>query len=72
MKEIFKIAIYWFIGFIFLVATVVFLKRVVFEFLQWNGTTKNDWAYILWWVIVFAWAFFGITIIKRFIIQKEN
>lgn len=72
MKELFKIAIYWFVGFIILAATVVFLKRVVFEFLQWNGTTKNDWVYILWWVAVFAWTFFGITIIKRFIARKEN
>lgn len=60
-----KIAAYWVLGFVLLVGILVFMKRVLFEFLHWNGTTKNDWAYILWWIVVFAWTFFGTTYIKR-------
>ena len=65
MKKPLLIASYWFAGFLMLLGIVIFMKRVVFEWLQWNGTTKNDWAYILWWVLVLAWGFFGITLIKR-------
>jgi hypothetical protein len=64
-----KIAAYWFLGFVLLVGILVFMKRVLFEFLHWNGTTKNDWAYILWWIVVFAWTFFGTTFVKRKITQ---
>jgi hypothetical protein len=60
-----KIAVYWFLGFVLLLGTIVLMKRVLFEFLHWNGTTKNDWAYILWWIVVFAWTFFGTTLIKK-------
>jgi len=39
---------------------------VVFEALGWNGTTKNDWFFILWWIGVFLWLIYGIRKIFRF------
>ena len=37
----------------------VFAEAVVFEWLQWNGTTKNDWFFLLWWLIVAGWTVFS-------------
>jgi len=25
------------------------------KWLQWNGTTKNDWFFMLWWALVALW-----------------
>lgn len=61
----FKLWTLWGVGFIGLLSIIKFMKAFVFEWLQWNGTDKNDWVYILWWGLVMLWSVFGITIIKR-------
>ena len=49
----------WLLGFLALVAVVLFAQAVVFEWLQWNGTTKNDWFFMLWWAVVLLWFVVG-------------
>ena len=44
----------------------LFMEAVVFEALEWNGTTKNDWFFILWWIVFFFWLLYGIKKIFRF------
>lgn len=36
----------------------LFMEGVIFEYLQWNGTTKNDWFFILWWVLSGFWTLY--------------
>ena len=45
----------WCLGAALLLIIDVFAEAVVFEWLQWNGTTKNDWFFLLWWLIVAGW-----------------
>ncbi|MCH1610041.1 MAG: hypothetical protein L7S53_01915 [Luminiphilus sp.] len=45
----------WCLGAAILLIIDVFAEAVVFEWLQWNGTTKNDWFFLLWWLIVAGW-----------------
>ena len=49
----------WILGFLGLVAIVLFAQAVVFEWLGWNGTDKNDWFFILWWLVVLLWFALG-------------
>jgi len=49
----------WLLVLIGLVALDLFAETIIFEWLQWNGTTKNDWFFIIWWFAVFAWYIFG-------------
>ncbi|SVA32936.1 uncharacterized protein METZ01_LOCUS85790 [marine metagenome] len=37
------------------------MEGIVFEWLEWNGTTKNDWFFVLWWGLNFLWFSFGVT-----------
>ena len=50
----------WVFGFFVLFSFDLFIEGVVFERLNWNGTTKNDWFFILWWGFNFLWFCFGI------------
>ena len=43
------------VGLILLFALDLFAELVVFEWLEWNGTTKNDWFFMLWWLLVALW-----------------
>ena len=45
----------WLVGLALLLAIDFFAEAVVFEWLQWNGTTKNDWFFMLWWAVVALW-----------------
>ena len=45
----------WLVGLALLLAIDFFAEAVVFEWLQWNGTTKNDWFFMLWWAVVAVW-----------------
>jgi hypothetical protein len=51
-------------GYICLFSFMLFMKHIVFEWLEWNGTTKNDWFYIMWWGLILLWSIFGVSIIK--------
>jgi hypothetical protein len=44
----------------------LFMEAVVFEVLGWNGTTKNNWFFILWWIVLFFWLLYGLRKIFRF------
>jgi hypothetical protein len=44
----------------------LFMEAVVFEALEWNGTTKNDWFFILWWIVLFFWSLYCLKKIFRF------
>ena len=49
----------WLLVLIGLIALDLFAETIIFEWLQWNETTKNDWFFIIWWFAVFAWYIFG-------------
>ena len=46
---------HWLVGLALLLAIDLFAEAVVFKWLQWNGTTKNDWFFMLWWAVVAVW-----------------
>lgn len=50
----------WIFGFFALFAFDLFVEAHVFEWLQWNGTTKNDWFFVLWWGVVALWGIYGL------------
>ena len=57
----------WAFGFFVLLSFDLFVEGVVFEWLAWNGTEKNDWFFVLWWGAVVAWFFHGVfTLYERF------
>jgi len=45
----------WICGLLVLLAVDLFAELYVFEWLQWNGTDKNDWFFMLWWAVVLIW-----------------
>ena len=45
----------WVTGIAALLVIDVIAEALVFEWLAWNGTTKNDWFFMLWWVVVLTW-----------------
>ena len=49
----------WAVGVALLLVIEFLAEAVVFEWLQWNGTTKNDWFFLLWWLIVAGWTVFS-------------
>ena len=49
----------WVFGFFVLLSFDLFMEGIVFELLEWNGTTKNDWFFALWWGFVVVWFIFG-------------
>ena len=44
----------WVTGIAALLVIDIIAEAVVFEWLAWNGTTKNDWFFMLWWEVVLA------------------
>ena len=49
----------WIFGFFLLLSFDLFVEAFVFEWLDWNGTNKNDWFFGLWWGFVVVWALYG-------------
>ena len=39
----------WVTGIAALLVIDIIAEALVFEWLAWNGTTKNDWFFMLWW-----------------------
>ena len=66
MNQSRKWIVKWFLGFLLWFAFDLFMETVVFEALGWNGTTKNDWFFILWWIVVLFWFLYGLKRILRF------
>ena len=50
----------WIFGFFLLLSFDLFVEAFVFEWLDWNGTNKNDWFFALWWGVVVVWALYGV------------
>jgi hypothetical protein len=50
----------WVFGFFVLFSFDLFMEGIVFEYLAWNGTTKNDWFFALWWGLVVTWFLYGL------------
>jgi len=59
----------WLLFFMGLIVLDLFVEAFVFEWLEWNGTTKNDWFFILWWLIVLMWLIYGVN--KLFKIRSK-
>lgn len=62
----------WCLGAALLLIIDVFAEAVVFEWLWWNGTTKNDWFFLLWWLIVAGWTVFSARRIWRAMSNKPH
>ena len=45
----------WVTGIAALLVIDIIAEALVFEWLEWNGTTKNDWFFMLWWAVVLVW-----------------
>ena len=60
----------WIFGFFALLAFDLFVEAFIFEWLDWNGTNKNDWFFALWWGVVVVWFFFGLKTL--FDLKKTN
>ena len=45
----------WVFGFFVLLSFDLFVEGFVFEWLELNGTNKNDWFFVLWWGLVVVW-----------------
>ncbi|MDC0117532.1 hypothetical protein OAI16_06535 [Flavobacteriaceae bacterium] len=58
--KLFSFFILWIFGFFILLSFDLFVEGIVFEWLEWNGTTKNDWFFILWWGLVLVWFLYGL------------
>jgi len=72
MKNIkpFHFFLIWVFGFFVLLSFDLFMEGIVFEWLEWNGTTKNDWFFALWWGFVVVWLVYGIiTLHKKISLQ---
>ena len=59
-KPFFAFAAKWLSGFAALIALDVVAELWVFELLGWNGTSKNDWFFMLWWALVLYWFVTGL------------
>jgi hypothetical protein len=59
--------LFWVFGFFLLLSFDLFMEGIVFEWLNWNGTKKNDWFFALWWGLVVVWFLYGIaSLYQRF------
>ncbi|MDA9617682.1 hypothetical protein N9S77_00315 [Pseudomonadota bacterium] len=56
----------WVFGFFVLLSFDLFMEGIIFEWLGWNGTMKNDWFFAMWWGLVTVWFLYGIiTLYQR-------
>tara|TARA_B100001113_G_C20520795_1_gene367238 strand:+ start:62 stop:220 length:159 start_codon:yes stop_codon:yes gene_type:complete len=46
--KIYNFFLLWIFGFFLLLSIDLFFEGFVFEWLEWNGTSKNDWFFALW------------------------
>jgi len=60
----------WIFGFFLLLSFDLFVEAFVFEWLDWNGTNKNDWFFALFWGFVVVWALYGF--LKFYFIRSED
>ena len=77
MKNIkaFHFFLIWMFGFFALLCFALlsfdlFMEGLVFEWLEWNETTKNDWFFALWWGFVVIWFIFGAKTLHEKVTKK--
>ena len=72
MKNIkpFHFFLIWAFGFFTLLSLDLFMEGLVFDWLEWNGTTKNDWFFALWWGFVVVWFIFGVKTLYEKVTKK--
>ena len=58
-----KIVLLWGSVFFLWFAFDLLVERFVFEWLQWNGTTKNDWFFMLWWCVSALWSLYCLRLL---------
>ena len=58
-----KIVLLWGSVFFLWFAFDLLVERFVFEWLQWNGTTKNDWFFMLWWCVSVLWSLYCLRLL---------
>jgi hypothetical protein len=46
------------------------MEGIVFELLEWNETTKNDWFFALWWGFAVVWFIFGTKSLHEKVTKK--
>ena len=68
--KLFNFFLIWIFGFFTLFSFDLFMEGIVFEYLAWNGTTKNDWFFALWWGFVATWFMYGIKTLHEKIKQR--
>ena len=66
----FHFILIWAFGFFTLLSFDLFMEGLVFEWLEWNGTTKNDWFFALWWGFVVVWFIFGVKTLYEKVTKK--
>jgi hypothetical protein len=74
MRSLSTLAVFllWVFGFFALLSFDLFVEAFVFEWLAWNGTTKNDWFFVLWWGLVVVWFLYGlVTLLTRYRYSRE-
>jgi len=71
MKTVYFL-ILWVFGFFAWLAFDLFAEAFVFEWLEWNGTNKNDWFFVLWWGIVVSWSLYGASKIYKTLQYKRK
>ena len=70
-KPFFVFAARWLGGFAALIALDLVAEFWIFELLDWNGTSKNDWFFMLWWVLVLGWFVKGLTQARLMIVTAR-
>ena len=70
-KSFFVFAAKWLGGFAPLIALDLVAEFWIFELLGWNGTSKNDWFFMLWWVLVLVWFVKGLTQARLMIVTAR-
>tara|TARA_B100000614_G_C14513475_1_gene479512 strand:+ start:1107 stop:1322 length:216 start_codon:yes stop_codon:yes gene_type:complete len=68
----FNFFLFWVFGFFLLLSIDLFIEGFVFEWLEWNGTNKNDWLFALWWGIVTIWLLLGFNSLYYRILNSKT
>ena len=66
----FHFLLIWVFGFFALLSFDLFIEGIVFEWLEWNETAKNDWFFALWWGFVVVWFIFGVKTLYEKVTKK--
>ena len=61
----------WVFGFFVLLSFDLFMEGIMFEWLEWNGTAKNDWFFALWWGLVVVWFIYGSVVLYKKLKTKK-